>query len=244
MVTQVDREHILAEIHRTANENGGRPLGRARFATETGIMEKDWSGRYWARWGDALAEAGFEPNQLRAKFDDDEVLTKLLKEIRRLGRMPTGPELRLRRRQDPDFPASGVFERLGKKAALMGRAAQFCEAHPEYVDVLGILVPLLVPDEAEESEPDDNGPTDSGFVYLLRSGRYFKIGRTNSFGRRERELAIQLPQPATRVHVIQTDDPAGIERYWHARFAERRRNGEWFELTPADVKAFKTRKTM
>jgi len=38
------RDHILAEIRRTAAANGGVPLGRSRFATETGIREHDWSG--------------------------------------------------------------------------------------------------------------------------------------------------------------------------------------------------------
>jgi hypothetical protein len=52
-----------------------------------------------------------------------------------------------------------------------------------------------------------------GFVYLTRFGRHFKIGRTNAIGRRERELAIQLPEKSKTVHVIETDDPEGIEAY-------------------------------
>lgn len=38
--------------------DSGIPLGRSRFAAETGIHEHDWRGRFWARWSDALREAG------------------------------------------------------------------------------------------------------------------------------------------------------------------------------------------
>ena len=53
------KQRILDDIRRTAAANGGAPLGKSAFFRETGIREGDWHGKYWARWGDALHEAGF-----------------------------------------------------------------------------------------------------------------------------------------------------------------------------------------
>ena len=71
-----------------------------------------------------------------------------------------------------------------------------------------------------------------------------KIGRSNAAGRRKYELAIQLPEKAVKIHEIRTDHPAGIEAYWHNRFAAKRQGGEWFDLNVSDVNAFRRRKFM
>ena len=81
-------------------------------------------------------------------------------------------------------------------------------------------------------------------VYLIKSGKYYKIGRSNSVGRRAYEIQLQLPERVKVVHEIKTDDPQGIEEYWHKRFSAKRKGGEWFSLNQEDLKAFRSRRTM
>jgi hypothetical protein len=237
------KDHIVAEIRRTAAENGGTPLGRQRFFAETGIKESDWSGKFWARWSDAVQEAGFAPNALNSARSDAEMLEALVPLVRELHRVPVASELKLRRRADSSFPDPKTFERFGTKSALLKRFLSFCRERG-YDDVAQLCPPLASEPAAALSRRGAAEDVVIGSVYLLRSGRYFKIGRTNAVGRRGRELAIQLPDKSKIVHEIRTDDPAGIEDYWHHRFQDRRRNGEWFQLTAPDVAAFRRRKFM
>lgn len=149
----IDKDHILSEIRRTAQENDGAPLGRGRFAQETGIREQDWIGKHWARWGDAVREAGFQPNQLNARIDDEMVLDQLMLFTRRLGRFPTEPELRMRAREGDGFPSGNVFARFGLKRERIARLASYCRERPGCDDVLRLLLPLLEADVAASTEP-------------------------------------------------------------------------------------------
>jgi Meiotically up-regulated gene 113 len=240
----MNKAHILREIKRTAEANGGEPLGQSRFEKETGVKKSDWYGKFWARWGDALREAGFIANQLRGAIDQNELLEKYAKYVIELGRIPAGGDLRLKTRSDSQFPSHTVYEnRFGTKLELIKQLVDYCRIRKEYGAVVGLCEGYVASDQSmtKESEPQ-NG--DIGFVYLIKSGRFHKIGRANSAGRREYELAIQLPEKASTVHVIRTDDPSGIEAYWHNRFGSKRKNGEWFDLAAADIAAFKRRKFM
>jgi hypothetical protein len=53
-----------------------------------------------------------------------------------------------------------------------------------------------------------------------------------------------VPHELVQVHAILTDDPSGIEAYWHRRFKNKQRHNEWFELSAEDIAAFKRRKFM
>jgi hypothetical protein len=125
-----------------------------------------------------------------------------------------------------------------RDAELARKAGEWCSTSPGYDDVARILVHKV----GENEEVAESKVL--GSVYLIKSGKYHKVGRSNAVGRRAYEVGLALPEPSRLIHEIVTDDPVGIEAYWHRRFAERRRNGEWFLLSADDVKAFKSRRRM
>ncbi len=238
----MNRQHILEEIKRTAAENGGKPLGVRKLEAETGIRQLDW-GKYWARIGEAHQEAGLEPNEKTIAIEEDDLIRPLLILARELERFPTQSDLRVRAHAVSAFPSVRTFrKRLGTKTEMVSKILAYCAARPEYSDI----VPWCNIDSNIEADdlPEKPDTASDGFVYLMKSGRFYKIGRTNSIGMREYTLKIQLPDEVKTVHHIKTDDPVGIEAYWHKRFETKRKNGEWFDLSAQDVSAFRRRKFM
>jgi hypothetical protein len=241
---RVTKEHVLSEVQRTATENGGQPLGRGAFFTATGIRESDWIGKWWPRWNDVLVEAGFPPNQMNPRRPDDDMLQHLADLVRELGHYPVIAELKMKARADKTFPSPKTFDRFGGKRGVAARLQAFA-LERGLDDVAALCAPFMATgEEGDTATMTAAEAAPVGVVYLVKSGRFYKVGRSNAVGRRQYELAIQLPEKATLVHSITTDDPPGIEGYWHRRFADRRRNGEWFELTTEDVSAFRRRKFM
>lgn len=235
----MDKESIITEIRRTAKENGDKPLGVSRFEQATGIRPYDWQ-KYWARFSEAQREAGFEPNKLVGSFTDEHLFVRVADLTRELQKFPTAQEMRIKRHADPDFPNAKVYERLGNRSRLVARVAEYCGEHSEYADVAELLKPLVT-DSGFTSESEPSSTNDSyGFVYLVKGHpNEYKIGRTNLVDRRLSELGATASIEQSLIHEIKTDDPAGIEAYWHRRFQDKRMKGEWFKLTAADIKIFK-----
>lgn len=176
----------------------------------------------------------------KAPHKEEFLIESYIHLVRELGHFPVSRELSLKRRLHSNFPSEGTFSRLGSKATAASRIIDFCRTRSGYDDVIKICEPLAT-QPAARSEPRADAEPEFGFVYLLKSGRYYKIGRSNAAGRCEYELAIQLPEKAVKVHEIRTDDPAGIEAYWHNRFAAKRQGREWFDLSASDLNAFNRR---
>lgn len=233
------REHILAEIRRLAAKSG-TPPGRGVFEKETAIRRSEWEGLHWRSWSDALVEAGYEPNKRQDKFDTEELLRKYVEVVRHCGRIPAEVDVRMYSRSRPDFPSVPTLAKhFGNKAGLVAAFATFVhENKEEFADVVGFL-----PESEEEvrAAEEDVAPGE-GMVYLLKSGAHYKIGRSDELERRVKQISVSLPESVTLEHAIRTDDPPGIEAYWHRRFADKRANGEWFKLTVGDIRAFKRRK--
>jgi hypothetical protein len=234
------KQDILSEIKRVASANGGVTPGMASFHKGTGVTYYDWFGIHWSRWGDAIREAGLIPNQMNASYEEDFLIEKLVGLAREIGHFPVKGDIRLKKFKEKEFPNDKTFGRLGSKDQLVTKVADFCRQRSGFGDVIRMC------EEASSKTTTNKSPEVGseqvekiGIVYLIKSGRFYKIGKTNSIGRRAYDLAIQLAEKPTTVHVIKTDDPDGVETYWHRRFASKRKNGEWFDLNPVDVKAFK-----
>ena len=244
----MDRQHILNEIRRTAVD--GKPLGRSQFLAQTGIKESDWLGKYWVRWSEVQAEAGFEPLNFNSSFEEGHILTSVLALIRKLGKFPTTAEMRLERRTNSLFPNDKTISSRGGRSALVQKLLEFCRDQPEYQDVQQILISIPVSKNSVETPEEAMFVRQDGYVYLIRAQGAYKIGCTRALYRRAAEITNQSASGAELLHHITTDDPEGIERYWHERFSSRRilamnkQSGEWFDLKTEDIKAFKKRKFM
>lgn len=235
------KEHILSEIRRLASVNGGQPPGVIAFARETGIADHQWRGKFWARWSDALIDAGYEPNKWTGRLNSDEVLAGIILACRHYGRVPTRDELKLFRKTEPSIPSEkAIKSHFGDRADLIIALSKRAAEDENYADIKAMLPanpkPSSTPQQINQSKSRE------GLVYLIKSGDFYKIGRSDDLERRIKEIRISLPDKATLIHNIRTDDPAGIEAYWHRRFADKRANGEWFKLTSLDVSAFVKRK--
>src|SRR5882724_7369176 len=125
----MDKEHILREIRRTAEANGGDPLGWRKFFSETGIKSYHWQ-KYWGdHWNDALGGARYTPNQLKQAYKVSELLEKYAMFTRELGRLPAVGDLRRKANSDSEFPSEKPFRQFGPRSELVRKLSEYCQSH-------------------------------------------------------------------------------------------------------------------
>ncbi len=236
----MNKQEIISEIKRITEECDGKAPGKQRFAAKTGVRESDWYPHLWLRWSDAISEAGCQPNAFLTAYDTDFLITKYIELILELDHFPIEGELRIKGKNDKNFPNSKSFSRLGSKQERVRKIIEYCQEKSEFNDIIP-LCSIVIKSKHKESDSNNYNSGNVGYVYLIRHGtrNEYKIGKTFNPIRREGELRLELPEKVQPIHYIKTDDPAGIENYWHVRFASKRKEGEWFALTADDVRTFK-----
>lgn len=237
----MNKQKIIEEIKRITIESNGKAPGKQRFANETGIKESDWYPHLWLRWTDAILEAGCQPNTFTIAYDIEYLIKKYIELIRELGHFPIAGELRRKNKSDNDFPSHNTFSQLGSKQERIKKIIKYCENKNEFNDIISICLEVKKTDREKQIEINESSLDKVGYVYLIKHGlrNEYKIGKTFNPVRREGELRLELPEKVQPIHYIETDDPSGVENYWHSRFSPKRKEGEWFSLTQEDVKAFK-----
>jgi len=105
---------------------------------------------------------------------------------------------------------------------------------------LGLFAGWAVQQLQAQTSQEVIAENSSGKVYLLKSGKYYKIGvTTGPIADRVNALQTGSPYSIEVVHLIETPNPYGLEAELHKQFADKRRQGEWFELGYFDVQKIK-----
>lgn len=237
----MSKQHIIETIKELVDSDGNPP-GQEKFEKISGLKRTAWYGKYWARWGDALTEAGFAPNKFNNAYSKDVLLQHYLDLVIELEKLPTTGEIRLKGNNFKNFPSHNVFnDSLGNKQKQLKELLNYAKA-TKAPEIIMELISGGLKTAPIKSTKSTNVAT--GYVYLIKFGDFFKIGRSNDFNRRLSEIKTQLPEEGELLHVIETDDPEGIEAYWHNRFKDKRARGEWFKLSNDDIKILRKRKFM
>lgn len=230
------KQDILEKIRQIARDTGQVP-GRQRFEAATGIKRHEWLGKIWRNWGDAVSEAGFAENKLTEALDEEAVLAMIHDIARSLQRFPSWSDLNFELHRREGSPSAKSVTARWPMAELADALAKYAEAVGSQ-DVAS-YAKAYIPKGQKRANTDRSSGAATGYVYMQRHGSDYKVGYTTSLNKRGRQIQIELPQEIELVHSILTDDPAGIEAYWHKRFATKRTRGEWFKLSSTDVAAFK-----
>jgi Meiotically up-regulated gene 113 len=230
---------ILNELRRLAAADNGKAPGQERFERETGIKVTVWRGKIWVKWSDVVAEAGFQPNQYNQAYSNFFLFEKLRECAAHFAKFPTFSELQFYKNIDENFPSSTVF---GDRFDIKTMKSEFRDWLSKQPYLTEQELSLLNGLDQSEANIAVLPSLTNGFVYAIKFGEYYKIGRSNDIERRIKQINVALPEKGEIVHFIETDDPVGIEEYWHKRFDQYRENGEWFKLPDRELAAFKKRK--
>jgi hypothetical protein len=184
-------KEITSAIQRLALDNGGKPLGERLFLANAGLSRSAlWSSGF-SNYSDALVAAGFSKNQLNSASQPKVVLASLVDLIRSIGRFPTKGHIKVARAKDKSFPSYEAFLTVagGAFSNLPSLTLEYCQANG--MSDIEHLIPRGT--NRVEGEAKDVQRAVAGYVYLVKHGQHYKIGRSNDIARRRREISL-LPR--------------------------------------------------
>ena len=78
---------------------------------------------------------------------------------------------------------------------------------------------------------------EKGDVYIVRIGKFYKIGATRWLNSRLHSLQVGIPESIEVIARIKSNDMYRTERLFQAMFIrdDKLERGEWFNLAPADL---------
>lgn len=74
-----------------------------------------------------------------------------------------------------------------------------------------------------------------GYVYIVESQGLFKIGMTGNLADRLKAFKTSLPGGMRPIRTRLVDHAGNAETFLHEKFADKRLNGEWFNLSEKDI---------
>ena len=83
----------------------------------------------------------------------------------------------------------------------------------------------------------------AGYVYVIQDvshSKQYKIGRTNHPSRRLNRFDVVLPIETSLIALLESSDAAALEKRLHLRYGKQHTRGEWFNLTPDQLKAIRS----
>lgn len=156
--------------------------------------------------------------------------------------------------------AVGRVSKLGKEVEIDWRSARF-DLHPstqgqrfwlkDYFNFdagvsaryeLARRCSELFPDAFVEKGADTNLAVSAkaGHIYVIKSPHGYKLGKSRQLRDRARLFSVKLPFPIEVVMTGWFDDYSAAELRLHRRFAHKRLEGEWFDLSSSDLVILQT----
>jgi len=107
----------------------------------------------------------------------------------------------------------------------------FAEHFPEFNEIdFGAAVGVTT-----RSSSDRTYQEVPGYVYLIESPHGYKIGKTVNIKQRTRLFEVKLPFPIELLNYAWFENYSKAERDFHIKYAEKRTEGEWFDLNSEDI---------